>query len=122
MDFVKKIAAVAVISTLFSTAVFAANQSALIKEGRKVFVTKKLGNCLACHSVQGDPSVPQTGTIGPKLAHLDTYPKQYLFNKIWDPNKTNPVTVMPPFGRNHKITKQQINAVIAYLQAVTKTK
>jgi len=122
MDFVKKIAAVAVISTLFSTAIFAANQSALIKEGRKVFVTKKLGNCLACHTVQGDPKIPQAGDIGPKLANLDKYPKAYLFEKIWDPNKTNPVTVMPPFGRNHKITKQQIHAVIAYLQAVTKTK
>jgi len=122
MDLIKKIATVAIVSTVFSTAIFAADQSAIIKEGRKVFVTKKLGNCLACHTVQGDASIPQPGSIGPRLANLDTYPKQYLFDKIWDPNKTNPTTIMPVFGRNHKITKEQINAVIAYLQAVTKTK
>jgi L-cysteine S-thiosulfotransferase len=122
MDFVKKIAAVAIISTLFSTAIFAASQSAMIKEGRKVFVTKKLGNCLACHKVQGDSSIPQTGNIGPVLANLDKYPKEYLFEKIWDPNKTNPITIMPPMGRNHKISKEQVNALVAYLQAVTKTK
>ncbi|MDX1809173.1 MAG: sulfur oxidation c-type cytochrome SoxX [Sulfurospirillaceae bacterium] len=122
MDFVKKIAAVAIISTMFSTAIFAADQNAMVKEGRKVFVTKKLGNCLACHTVQGDPSIPQAGDIGPKLANLDTYPKQYLFDKIWDPNKTVPNSVMPPMGRSHKITKEQVNALVAYLQAVTKTK
>lgn len=122
MDLIKKIAAVAIVSSLFSTAVFAADQSAMIKEGRKVFVTKKLGNCLACHSVQGDNSIPQTGNLGPKLANLDKYPKDYLFEKIWDPNKTNPVTIMPPMGRNHKISKEQVNALVAYLQATTKTK
>lgn len=122
MDLVKKIAAVAIISSLFSTAVLAADQNAMIKEGRKVFVTKKLGNCLACHSVQGDSSIPQTGNLGPQLANLDKYPKDYLFEKIWDPNKTNPVTIMPPMGRNDKITKEQVNAIVAYLQATTKTK
>ncbi len=118
----KKLLAIAIISTISATVATAASNEALIKEGRKVFVTKKLGNCLACHTVQGDPNIPQAGDIGPKLSNLDTYPKDYLFNKIWDPNKTNPNTVMPAMGRGHRITKQQIDALIAYLQATTKTK
>lgn len=122
MDFVKKIVAVVIVSTVYSTAIFAADQSAMIKEGRKVFITKHAGNCLACHTVQGDEGIPQSGNIGPKLANLDTYPKQYLFDKIWDPNKTVPHTVMPPMGRSHKISKEQVNALVAYLQAVTKAK
>ncbi len=119
---VKKLLAVVVMGAISTTVVYAAGNEALIKEGRKVFVTKKLGNCLACHSVQGDPNIPQTGDIGPKLANLDAYPKAYLFEKIWDPNKTVPDTLMPPMGRSHKITKHQIDALVAYLQATTKSK
>lgn len=91
-----------------------------IAEGRKVFTTLSLGNCIGCHSVQNDP-MEQTGTLGPHLANMDLYPKEYLLEKIWDPNKTNPNTVMPPLGRNHKITKEQIEAVITYLQVTAKS-
>ena len=119
---VKKLLALAIIGTFCATVANAASNEALIKEGRKVFVTKKLGNCLACHAVQGDPSIPQTGTIGPKLANLDTYPREYIFNKIWNPNKTVPDSVMPPQGKSHKISKHQIDALVAYLQATTKSK
>ena len=72
---VKKLLAIAIMSAISTTVVNAASNEALVKEGRKVFVTKKQGNCLACHAVQGDPSIPQTGDIGPKLANLDAYPK-----------------------------------------------
>jgi len=56
------------------------------------------------------------------LANLDTYPRKYIFDKIWDPNKTVPNTIMPPQGRSHKITKHQVDALVAYLQATTKAK
>jgi sulfur-oxidizing protein SoxX len=123
MSLIKLAASVAVLATLLSTASFAGMSRAdIMKEGRKVFTTKSLGNCLACHSVQGDDSIPQTGTLGPRLANMDTYPKEYLASKIWDPNKTNPNTIMPPMGRNNKITKAQIDAIVVYLQETTKTK
>ena len=123
MSLIKLAASVAVLATLLSTASFAGMSRAdIMKEGRKVFTTKSLGNCLACHSVQGDDSIPQTGTLGPRLANMDTYPKEYLARKIWDPNKTNPNTIMPPMGRNNKITKAQIDAIVVYLQETTKTK
>ena len=122
MMLAKKIAAFAVIATLCVTASYASSKEDMVKEGRKVFVTKHMGNCLACHTVQGDSGIPQAGSIGPKLANLDTYPKEYLFEKIWNPNKTVPDSVMPPMGKSHKITKEQVNALVAYLQAVTKTK
>ncbi len=118
----KKIVAVAIISMLGASVTYAQSQQDLVKEGRKVFVTKKLGNCLACHTVQNDPNIPQAGNIGPKLSNLDTYPKDYIFNKIWDPNKTVPNTIMPPQGRSHKISKHQVDALVAYLQATTKAK
>lgn len=121
---IKKITILAILAALFSTASYATQMSKadMVKEGRKVFVTKKLGNCLACHAVQGDSSIPQTGSLGPKLANMDTYPTDYLIEKVMDPNKTNPITIMPRMGRNHKITKAQVEAVVAYLQEVTKAK
>jgi len=118
----KKLLVLAIAGIFSATIANAAGNEALIKEGRKVFVTKKLGNCLACHAVQGDKDIPQTGNIGPKLANLDTYPKEYLFDKIWNPNKTVPDSLMPPQGKSHKITKHQIDALVAYLQATTKAK
>jgi len=118
----KKLLVVALMGMVSTSAVYATSSESLIKEGRKVFVTKKLGNCLACHAVQGDSKIPQTGSIGPKLVNLDTYPKEYLFEKIWDPNKTVPNSLMPPMGKSHKITKHQVNALVAYLQATTKAK
>ncbi len=118
----KKLLVLAIAGMLGATIANATGNEALIKEGRKVFTTKKLGNCLACHAVQGDAGIPQTGDIGPKLANLDTYPKEYLFNKIWNPNKTVPDSVMPPMGKSHKITRHQVDALVAYLQATTKAK
>lgn len=98
------------------------DKAAMVKEGKKVFVTKSLGNCLGCHSVENDPDIPQTGNIGPHLKNIDQYPKDWLYAQIWNPNQHNPTTIMPPLGRNHKISKKQIEAVIAYLQETTKTK
>ena len=124
MGSIKKIAILATSVALFAVTSYAADMSKedTVKEGRKVFVTKSLGNCLACHAVQGDSSIPQTGSLGPKLANLDTYPRDYLVEKVMDPNKTAPNTIMPPLGRNHRITKAQVEAVVTYLQEITKAK
>lgn len=125
MTFSKKTAFIVSCAALLSTSVLAADkmdEKTLVAEGKKVFVTKSLGNCLGCHSVENDPDIPQTGNIGPHLKDIGRYPKEWLFAQIWNPNQHNPNTIMPPLGRNHKITKEQIDAVITYLQVTTKTK
>ncbi len=106
-----------VIGGLFSVSSFAQSNAKLVKEGKKIFLTKKLGNCLACHNIEG-MKVPQAGTIGPKLAHLSSYPTSYLYNKIYDPYATNPVSQMPPFGKNAILSNQQIKAVVAFLKTI----
>lgn len=97
------------------------NIQKMIDDGRKVFTSKSLGNCIGCHSVQNDP-MDQTGNLGPHLANMDQYPKEYLVEKITNPNKSNPNTIMPPQGRNHKISKKQVLAVVAYLRTTAKSK
>ena len=69
MILLKKIVFFATMATLFATVSYGGNmsESEMLKEGRRVFVTKKLGNCLGCHEVHGDSSIPQTGSLGPKL-------------------------------------------------------
>jgi L-cysteine S-thiosulfotransferase len=96
------------------------NHEEVPKKGRALFMDKAKGNCIGCHSVQNDP-MPQTGNLGPHLANMDMYPKEYLIEKITDPNKTNPQTIMPPQGRNHKISKEEILAIVAYLRTTAKS-
>ncbi len=89
----------------------------MIKLGEKIFNTKKLGNCLACHAVNGK-EIDTPGTLGPKLQNLSLWPKEALYEKIYDPYKTNPISAMPPFGKNAILTDEEIWAVVAYLKTI----
>jgi sulfur-oxidizing protein SoxX len=89
----------------------------LVKEGEKIFNNKKLGNCLACHDANGK-KIDGPGSFGPKLQYLSEWPEQALYDKIYDPYKTNPISAMPPFGKNGILSDKQIKAVIAYLKTI----
>ena len=106
------IASLVAFSTITS---FAGND--LVKEGRKIFMTKKLGNCLACHNVNGD-KVDGPGSFGPKLQYLSSWPEKALHDKVYDPYTTNPISAMPPFGKNGVLDDKQIKAVVAYLKTI----
>jgi len=100
----------------FTSGVSLANDD-LVKEGKKIFMTKKLGNCLACHNVNGE-KVDGPGSFGPKLQYLSAWPEQALYDKIYDPYTTNPISVMPAFGKNGVLDDKQIKAVVAYLKTI----
>lgn len=88
-----------------------------VEEGKKVFMAKKIGNCLACHDVNGQ-EVPQAGALGPKLTGLKHWPKETLYNKVYDATVDNPISAMPPFGPNKVLTDKQIHQVVAYLLTI----
>jgi sulfur-oxidizing protein SoxX len=94
-----------------------AGNADLVKEGEKIFNTKKLGNCLACHDVNGK-KINSPGSFGPKLQYLSAWPEQALYDKIYDPYTTNPISAMPPFGKNGWLSDAQIKALVAYLKTV----
>lgn len=77
------------------------------------------GNCLACHMIPGDPAAITSANIGPPLIEMKTrFPdRQRLRDQIWDATKTNPETVMPPFGRNRILTDVEIDLLVEYLYA-----
>ena len=94
-----------------------AGDTDLVKQGEKIFNTKKLGNCLACHAVNGKDIV-NPGSFGPKLTGLAAWPEEALYQKIYDPYTTNPVSAMPAFGKNGWLDDGQIKALVAYLKTV----
>jgi sulfur-oxidizing protein SoxX len=93
----------------------AAAQSA--SEGQKLAFDRSKGNCLTCHAIKGG-DLP--GSIGPALKDIKSkYPdRKDLVAIVTDETKRNPLTVMPPFGRNRILTEQEINAVVDFLQTL----
>jgi len=116
MQRMKLLAVATALAGLLSIGASAADAD-LVKEGEKIFNTKKLGNCLACHAVNGK-EISSPGSFGPKLQSLSAWPEQALYDKIYDPYTTNPISAMPPFGRNGWLSDAQIHAVVAYLKTV----
>jgi sulfur-oxidizing protein SoxX len=102
---------------LASSLAFAGDNADLVKKGEKIFNTKKIGNCLACHDANGK-KIEGPGTLGPKLQNLSLWPEQALYDKIYDPYTTNPTSAMPPFGKNGVLTDEEIKAVVAYLKTI----
>jgi L-cysteine S-thiosulfotransferase len=86
-------------------------------EGQKIAFDRGKGNCLTCHEIKGG-DLP--GTIGPPLKDIKSkYPdRNELVAIVTDETRRNPLTVMPPFGRNRILTEQEINAVVDFLQTL----
>ena len=86
-------------------------------DGQKLAFDRGKGNCLTCHQIKGG-DLP--GTIGPALIDIKSkYPnRDDLIAIVSDETKRNPLTVMPPFGRNRILTEKEINAVVDFLQTL----
>jgi len=72
------------------------------------------GNCLTCHVIAGGDA---PGNLGPELSDMKKrYPdRKALAAIIFDETKRNPLTVMPPFGRNLILTDAEIESVVDFL-------
>ena len=88
-----------------------------VAEGQKLAFDRGKGNCLTCHDIKGG-DLP--GSIGPALKDLKSkYPdRNDLVAIVTDETKRNPLTMMPPFGRNRILTEQEINEIVDFLQAL----
>ena len=95
----------------------AARAQSAVAEGQKLAFDRGRGNCLTCHDIRGG-ELP--GTIGPPLQNLKSkYPdRDELVAIVNDETKRNPLTMMPPFGRNRILTEQEINAIVDFLQTL----
>lgn len=71
--------------------------------------------CQACHSYTG---TDQAGTVAPPLVGIKArFPeRKRLYNIIYDPQVAiKKHTMMPPFGRNELMAKEEIEKVIDFL-------
>jgi sulfur-oxidizing protein SoxX len=116
MKLAKSLLIASALSGLIATSSFAADD-ALVKKGEKIFMTKNLGNCLACHAANGK-NVDGPGSMGPKLQALQYWPTEALYQKIYDPYTTNPISAMPAFGKNGWLDDSEIKALVAYLKTI----
>ena len=82
--------------------------------GEALAFDRSKGNCLTCHDIKGGDA---PGNVGPPLSDMKSrFPnRNELAAIIFDETKRNPLTVMPPFGRNLILTKQEIDSVIDFL-------
>lgn len=94
-----------------------AGAQSAVAEGRKLAFDRGKGNCLTCHVIKGG-DLP--GTLGPELVDIKSkYPnRDELVAIVFDETKRNPLTVMPPFGRNRILTEKEISAVVDFLQTL----
>ena len=108
--------ALALVIGAFVSAGTAHAQSAAA-EGQKLAFDRSKGNCLTCHAIKGG-TLP--GSIGPELIDIKSkYPnREDLVAIISDETLRNPLTVMPPFGRNRILTEKEIDAVVDFLQTL----
>ena len=105
------------LALLASLAVTApAHAQSAAAEGQKLAFDRGKGNCLTCHAIKGGE---YPGTIGPALTDIKgKYKRDELVAIVFDETKRNPLTVMPPFGRNRILTEKEINAIVDFLQTL----
>lgn len=84
--------------------------------GQDIAFDKAKGNCLACHAMPGTKS-EMPGSIAPPLIAMKArYPdRAKLRAQVWDATANNPKTVMPPFGKHHILTEQEIDKVVDFI-------
>ena len=115
MSLIKKMLTSTVIVSAFAVSGFGSED--LVKKGEKIFNTNTQGNCVACHAVNGK-ELDGPGTMGPVLQYLSAWPEEALYDKIFDPYVSNPISAMPAFGKNGWLTDAEIKALVAYLKTI----
>lgn len=92
-----------------------------VEKGKKVVDSRHLGNCAACHVV---PGMEFPGDVGPDLVkamqHYSQKDREKVWQWVWDGRKFDPDTIMPPFGPNKILTKEQVDEVVDYLYSLKK--
>ena len=99
------------------TLVSAADGASAIAEGKEIAFDRKLGNCLACHTIKDGES---PGNLAPPLLMMkERFPdKAKLRAQIWNPTVSNPLSMMPPFGLHKILSEDQIDKLTEFLYSL----
>ena len=100
--------------------------------GKKMFVNRKKGNCLACHAVLSLNKQPFHGKVGPPLDGVaERMTPGEIRLRIVNPKVVNADTIMPAFYRTDGfervlkkfkgksiLSAQEVEDIVAYLQSM----
>jgi sulfur-oxidizing protein SoxX len=105
------------VGMLMTASVFAADPPKKEETGQDIAFNNRKGNCLACHSIPGDPKAITIANIAPPLIAMKArFPdKNKLREQVWDATKANPDTAMPPYGKHKILTDQELDKVVDYV-------
>jgi sulfur-oxidizing protein SoxX len=94
-----------------------ADDAVNVATGRQLAFEIAKGNCLACHQFPGDSGANTLANIGPPLVAIRArFPERaQLRSRLWDPTRTTPNTVMPPYGKHGILSSDEIELIIDYL-------
>ena len=109
--------AASLVGMLMTAPVFAAEEQKKEESGQDLAFNNRKGNCLACHSVPGDPKAVTIANIGPPLIAMKSRipDKNKLREQIWDATKLNPDSAMPPFGKHKILSEQELDKIVDYV-------
>ncbi len=102
---------------LFTPLAVSAADEAEITKGKELAFDRKKGNCLACHQIEGGSLA---GNIGPPLVAMKARFPDFnkLKNQISDPHKSNPNSIMPPFGPHSILSADDIDKVAKFIHTL----
>ena len=78
------------------------------------------GRCIACHQLPQGVGPATRADLGPRLdgTRLRELGPQRLREVIEDPLRSNPDTVMPPYGRHRILDAAEIARLVEFLHAL----
>ncbi len=86
----------------------------------ELYVKRDKGHCIACHQLPAGVGPQSHSDLGPALdgMRMRALGKAALRQAIEDPTRANPDTVMPPYGRHRILTREEIDRLVEFLNAL----
>ncbi|WP_374544734.1 c-type cytochrome [Rhodoblastus sp.] len=88
--------------------------AASVKAGQELALDRAKGNCLACHTLKGGDA---PSNVGRELVDMKRrFPiRGDLVEILTDESMRNPIAPMPSLGRNHVLSRTEIEQIIDFL-------
>jgi sulfur-oxidizing protein SoxX len=86
----------------------------------EAFLRVDKGHCIACHQLPEGIWPATRADLGPRLegARMRALGRAKLRELLQDPTRSNPDTLMPPYGRHRILEADEIERLVEYLHAL----
>jgi L-cysteine S-thiosulfotransferase len=86
----------------------------------ELYVRADKGHCIACHQLPEGAGPATRSDMGPRLegVRMRALGRTGMRERIEDPMRFNPDTVMPPYGRHRILEPAEIARLVEFLHAL----